>query len=106
MIARWIGIDCPTKPCLATYCVQADGKLEDVQASAKVKGYDIGSIKDYSPLAILGYRMFPKIKLSNRSLSLQNVCGVLVVISFGPDGDHYKMFVFRNLWIDIRKPGF
>ena len=48
MEARWIGIDCPTKPCLATYCVQADGKLEDVQASAKAKGYDIGSIKDYS----------------------------------------------------------
>jgi len=48
MEARWIGIDCPTKPCLATYCVQSDGKLEDVQASAKAKGYDIGSIKDYS----------------------------------------------------------
>ena len=37
MEARWIGIDCPTKPCLATYCVQADqadgkdGKLENTE---------------------------------------------------------------------------
>ena len=36
-----------------------------------------------TPLAILGYRMFPQTKLSNRSLSLQNVCGVFVVVSFG-----------------------
>ena len=48
--ARWIGIDCPTKPCLATYCVQRSdgGTLDDVATSAATKGYDVGSIKDYS----------------------------------------------------------
>eukprot|EP00438_Fugacium_kawagutii_P020668 Skav217591 [mRNA] locus=scaffold3512:86218:86874:- [translate_table: standard] len=46
--ARWIGIDCPKKPCLATFCARADGGLDAVAASAARKDYDIGQIKDYS----------------------------------------------------------
>lgn len=44
---RWIGIDCPKKPCLATFCVRADRGLDEIARLAS-KHYDIGSIKDFS----------------------------------------------------------
>ena len=47
---RWIGIDCPRKPCLTTWCVQrADGgPLDEVASCCQKMGYDIGTIKDFS----------------------------------------------------------
>ena len=44
---RWIGIDCPKKPCLATFCVRADRGLDEIARLAS-EHYDIGSIKDFS----------------------------------------------------------
>ena len=50
-IGTWLGIDCPKKPKLTTFCVQRSdvrGDLsETVQAAARA-GYDIGSIQDFS----------------------------------------------------------
>ncbi|CAK9063363.1 unnamed protein product [Durusdinium trenchii] len=41
----WLGIDCPRKPCLTTFCVQpSGGSLEEIATS----GCDIGTIKDFS----------------------------------------------------------
>lgn len=37
-VGTWLGIDCPKKPKLTTFCVQAAARA----------GYDIGSIQDFS----------------------------------------------------------
>ncbi|CAE7592991.1 Cacna1h [Symbiodinium natans] len=50
-VGTWLGIDCPKKPRLTTFCVQrSDGKGElgeTVEAATKA-GYDVGSVQDFS----------------------------------------------------------
>ena len=48
---KWIGIDCPRKPCLASWCARAPpgpGNLEAMAARAAEAGYDPGPATSFS----------------------------------------------------------